>query len=364
MMANQQFPMTWEQAVEWLRRQPDQGALVKACYFDDPLLDAAKRFHESEEWAETRKRLPAPPGKALDLGAGRGISSYALAMDGFDVTALEPDPSPLVGAGAIQSLTKDSELSIAVVQGWGEHLSFDDDSFDVVHGRQVLHHAHSLPDLCKEAARVLKPGGIFIATREHVVDKPEEIPAFLESLSLYHLSGGENAFPLPQYINAIEIAGLHFREILTPFDSAINYFPQSTEELTEHMRMLWRWLYAPSPEELVSNARQVVCAPGRFFTFVAQAPNPAIQEEVGSKFQHAVTVQRALYDALLAALNEVYRRIDVADVKLTEQQTQLTEQQAQFIEQLEQLNTLRWNLRHPYRWFFRKICSKICKADV
>ena len=42
--------------------------------------------------------------QALDLGAGRGISSYALAREGWQVTALEPDPSMLIGAGAIRSL--------------------------------------------------------------------------------------------------------------------------------------------------------------------------------------------------------------------------------------------------------------------
>ena len=188
-----QFPMTWEQAVQWLREQPGQSELVKACFFDDPLLNAARRFHQSEEWAETRKRLPDPRGKALDLGAGRGISSYALAKDGFYVTALEPDPSALVGAEAIRNLAEESGLPIAVAREWGERLPFADNSFDVVHGRQVLHHARSLPELCKEVARVLKPGGVFIATREHVVDVPEELPAFLASHPLHHLYGGENA---------------------------------------------------------------------------------------------------------------------------------------------------------------------------
>ena len=93
--------LSWEQAVEWLRNQPEKNDLVKACYFDDPLVDAAERFYQSLEWTELRKLFPIKKGRALDLGAERGIASYALAKDDWQVSALEPDPSDLVGAGAI-----------------------------------------------------------------------------------------------------------------------------------------------------------------------------------------------------------------------------------------------------------------------
>src|SRR5262249_28824130 len=116
--------MTWEQSVAWLRVQPDQVELVRACFFDDPLLAAAQRFHASSEWVATRALLPSPPGRALDMGAGRGIASYALAADGWQVTALEPDPSNLVGAGAIRALASESGNPIEVVEQWGETLPF------------------------------------------------------------------------------------------------------------------------------------------------------------------------------------------------------------------------------------------------
>jgi len=269
-----QFPMTWEQAVEWLRGQPGQEALVKACFFDDPLLEAAKRFHQSEEWVETRKRLPDPPGKVLDLGAGRGISSYALAKDGFAVTALEPDPSSLVGAGAICSLAEESGLPITVVQEWGEQLPFPDHSFDLAHGRQVLHHARDLPGLCREVARVLKPGGAFLATREHVVDRPEDLPFFLAGHPLHHLYGGENAFSLPQYIAAIEEAGFWFSEILAPFDSAINYFPATWNQV----EALAQELCPGEVENVAASLRRVYRAPGRIFTFSA-VKQPVVQNK-------------------------------------------------------------------------------------
>ena len=163
--------MSWEGAVAELKRQPDAEELVKACFYDDPLIEAAQRYWQSTEWQSVRSYLPSRPGTALDVGSGRGISAYALARDGWQVTALEPDSSHSVGAGAIRTLAQDSGLAIDVTQTWGEELPFASASFDLVHCRQVLHHARDLGQLCRQIGRVLKPGGVFVATREHVISR-------------------------------------------------------------------------------------------------------------------------------------------------------------------------------------------------
>ena len=90
----------------WLRGQPDQRQLVLDAFYDDPLIAAAKRYLDSDEWQSISEILHGRTGRALDVGAGRGIASYALARDGFAVTALEPDPSAIVGAGAIRTLRR------------------------------------------------------------------------------------------------------------------------------------------------------------------------------------------------------------------------------------------------------------------
>jgi 2-polyprenyl-3-methyl-5-hydroxy-6-metoxy-1,4-benzoquinol methylase len=133
--------MSWEESVQWLRDQPDQQTLVKACYFDDPLIEAVRRYRQEEEWQAVRRLLPTPPGNALDVGAGRGIASYALAMDGWTVTALEPDPSNLVGAGAIRQIVSETHLPITVVEEWGEQLPFNNNSFDII----MLGRSYTMP---------------------------------------------------------------------------------------------------------------------------------------------------------------------------------------------------------------------------
>lgn len=277
--------MTWEQAVSWLRQQPDRRDLVRACYFDDPLPAAARRFAESAEWRAVRALLPGAPGRALDLGAGRGISSFALAVDGWRVTALEPDPSPLVGAGAIRELARQADLDILVASEYSEDMPFADASFDLVHARQALHHARDLGRLCREAARVLKPGGMLVATREHVLTRREDLPAFLAAHPLHHLYGGENAFLLADYLDALAAAGLAVGRVLGPYDSVINYFPATEDQVDDLLRRqaaarlggtaaraLFSRRHAPGRlllSRLRANMSRADQTPGRLYSFTA-----------------------------------------------------------------------------------------------
>jgi SAM-dependent methyltransferase len=261
--------MNWEGAVLWLRNQPDQTELVRACFYDDPLIDAAQRYYESSEWRAVREFLPRTAGRALDIGAGRGISSFALAREGWRVTALEPDASALVGAEAIRSLGHEAGLAIDVVQEWGERLPFADGSFDLVHCRQSLHHARDLRQLCAEIGRVLRHGGTFIATREHVISRPADLPKFLASHPLHHLYGGENAYMLSQYTSAIESAGIRLSRVLNPLQSEINLYP---ETLAGVKRRIAAHLLLPFPGAIPDFALGLVGGlirqPGRLYSFV------------------------------------------------------------------------------------------------
>src|SRR5260370_28682066 len=200
---------TWENAVVWLRNQPSQRQLVLDAFYDDPLIAAAERYFCSDEWQAVSQLLQGRTGSALDVGAGRGIASYALAREGFAVKALEPDPSGVVGAAAIRKLAEDTKLSIEVVEEFSEHLPFDELTFDVVFARAVLHHTRDLDSACREMFRVLKPGGIFIAAREHVISKEADLGQFLDQHPLHHLYGGEHAFLLQRYIGALNGGGFN-----------------------------------------------------------------------------------------------------------------------------------------------------------
>ena len=279
---NEMIPFTtWESAVLWLRNQPDQQALVRDAYYDDPLLCSAERYWRSEEWRAIRELLP-DAGTALDVGAGRGIASYALAREGFAVTALEPDDSCLVGTGAIRALARDAKLPITVVEDFSERLPFADNTFDVVFARAVLHHSRDLRAACREFARVLRPGGLLLAVREHVISRQSDKQAFLDAHPLHRLYGGENAFLLSEYCHAIEQTGLRMQRVLSPLSSAINFAPYTLKGLQEEVAaragqfipgapgLLSRVLAVPLFWQLT---RCVLTAvdhrPGRLYSFVA-----------------------------------------------------------------------------------------------
>jgi len=272
---------TWENAVLWLRNQTELHKLVLDAYYDDPLHLAAERYWNSDEWQAIRSLLPQA-GMVLDVGAGRGIASYAFAREGFAVTALEPYDSDIVGAGAIRKLALEANLLIEVVQEFSEKLPFEDASFDVVFARAVLHHTDNLYAACKEYARVLRPGGVFVAVREHVISQHADKQAFLEAHPLHHLYGGEDAFLLSDYLRAIESSGLRMAKVLDPFASPINFAPYSLKSFQLEIAIRISRLIPYSAKVLVKLmsvsliwqiVRRILSVfddrPGRLYSFIA-----------------------------------------------------------------------------------------------
>lgn len=275
--------MTTEQAVLALRADPAYQALVTDSYLGSDVVDSARRFFESAEFAEVRSLLGSrlPGASVLDLGAGIGLASLAFVRCGAGrVVAVDPDPSDEIGRGAMRKLAPHGEFEI--VDAVGESIPLPDDSMDLVYCRQVLHHARDLPGVLRECARVVKVGGVVLMCREHVVDDDDQLRQFLEQHDVNRLAGGESAHPLAEYLGAITDAGLDLDRVLGPWDSVINAFPQvrTEEELkglpeAKLVRRIGRLghlaIHVPGARALIWR-RIDRPIPGRMYSFLAHRP--------------------------------------------------------------------------------------------
>lgn len=272
-----------DEAVDRLRADPRYASVIREAYLDVDLFDAASRFRQSGEFAEVLKLVGGSVAgqRVLDLGAGRGIASFAFGREApRAVYALDPDPSSELGWGASARLARG--LPIRVLGGVGEALPLRNEAVDIAYTRQVLHHTSDLFGTLRECARVLKGDGLLVATREHVVDDEDQLRRFLRDHPIHQLAGGENAYRLDEYVAAIKSAGLEMLQILGPWDSVVNAFPavESNGELERYPGQLLRLKFGtvgdliarwPGIDRLIWR-RLKRPVPGRLYSFLARKP--------------------------------------------------------------------------------------------
>ncbi|HEV2915715.1 MAG TPA: class I SAM-dependent methyltransferase [Pyrinomonadaceae bacterium] len=276
--------MTTDEAILYLRTDPQYAELIHDSYLEEDAQECAARFAASEEFAKVRALLDPHirDTEVLDLGAGTGIASYALARCGARVVyALEPDPSDVVGRGVIRRLSEG--LQIRLIESVGEEIPLADEAVGLVYARQVLHHTRDLTGTLRECARVLRRGGKFFASREPVVDDEEQLRVFLNEHPVHRLAGGENAFPLAAYIDAIREAGLKLERVMGPYDTIINAFPElkTVAEVKGFPRKMLDRKFGraaalvaslPGVDRLVRARLNRYPTPGRLYSFLASKP--------------------------------------------------------------------------------------------
>ena len=227
--------MNWHETIAHIRSTKDYDELVNAAYLGGDIHANVKRYAGSEEFKEILKKIRELHPSAthiLDIGSGNGISAAAFSMNGYKVTALEPDPSDSIGAGAIRILKNDLNIhNLEVIENTAENFNSEIE-FDIIFARQALHHATELDSFVLNCAKHLKVGGLFIAIRDHVLSEEKDLSAFLESHPLQKFYGGENAFTLNRYETAFTKARLKVIEEIGPLSSVINFHPRTEEDVS------------------------------------------------------------------------------------------------------------------------------------
>jgi ubiquinone/menaquinone biosynthesis C-methylase UbiE len=229
--------MNWEDTILFIRTAPEFQDLVQNTYVDEDLKKNVESFRQSVEFQETLSIIRGfeQQGKLLDVGSGNGISAVSFALEGFHVSAVEPDPSETVGAGAIRILKDHYNLeNLEIYESFAEEIGFANETFDVVYARQAMHHANDLRSFVREMARVLKSKGVFLTVRDHVIFDQKDKEWFLAAHPLQKFYGGENAFKADEYKEAIDHAGLNLERELRFFDSPINFYPRKPLDLNAY----------------------------------------------------------------------------------------------------------------------------------
>jgi SAM-dependent methyltransferase len=135
-------------------------------HYDDYLPDTAEGIAEWEasqrpvvrraaKWLASR--IP-PGGRILDVGCGYGFLASALLARGFRAEGLEISPTGLKHTRSRGVEVRETTLHDA---------AFPAGSFDAVCAFYVIEHLEEPGDFFREAARVLRPGGVLLMRWPH-----------------------------------------------------------------------------------------------------------------------------------------------------------------------------------------------------
>lgn len=153
------------------------------------------------------------PGLVVDLGAGTGLSTRVWAGRARRVVGIEPNPRMVA-----QARTAGQEPGVGYVAAFGHRTGLTSGCADVVTCAQAFHWMEPAPVLA-EAARILRPGGVFAA---YDYDLPPVVQAEVDAAFAAHaearasarqrlgLAGGAAAWPKQRHLEQIRASG-HFR---------------------------------------------------------------------------------------------------------------------------------------------------------
>jgi SAM-dependent methyltransferase len=186
----------------------DDPALVAAEYADEARLRRRAAAFAGVGTAEDA-RVPlvdavvaAGPNRLLEVGCGWGeLAEWIGRATGAEVVAVDLSPRMVELA---------RERGVDARLGDVQDLEFDDGEFDVVVAAWMLYHVPDLDRGLAEIARVLRPGGTFVAatnSRFHLIELRELVGSGPSTLKFSREDGEEHLAPHFRSVRRVDLDG-------------------------------------------------------------------------------------------------------------------------------------------------------------
>ena len=146
-----------------------------------------------------------PQARVLDLGCGGGHVTFAAAPHAREVVAYDLSAEML---GTVARAARERGLgNVTTQQGVAEQLPFADASFDVVLSRYSAHHWRDHDAGLREAARVLKPGGV-AGFSDSISPGTPLLDTFYQAIELLRDHSHVRSYSAAEWQDALTRAGL------------------------------------------------------------------------------------------------------------------------------------------------------------
>lgn len=152
------FKKTFKEILKTTNNYELDEAALPAYAHRNPMIDYL--FWKRLEVAFNFANKNGPLVRALDFGCGSGCFSYLLAQNGYKVTSIDLDFSPL---HFVQEHL-DFPTNIKFIEGDIFKQDLPDNSFDVIFALDVLEHIENLPEYILLFKRLLAPNGIIVVS--------------------------------------------------------------------------------------------------------------------------------------------------------------------------------------------------------
>jgi ubiquinone/menaquinone biosynthesis C-methylase UbiE len=141
----------------------------------------------------------------LDVATGGGHTALAFARAGAQVTATDPTPEMLRVAGAF--VRTEGQENVRFVAAPAEQLPFAASSFDLITCRVAAHHFADPEQFVREAARVLRAGGLLLLV-DNVSPEAPALAALMNDFERQRDPSHVSAYSVRRWVTWCAEAGL------------------------------------------------------------------------------------------------------------------------------------------------------------